>query len=209
MLKLDSGIEWEMSIAHLIPWTPFATTIGNSSLEGAGGFLIALGFWWHVPFPNEIIHFTLLFKSDNKDGLLVLIDVLKFVSVIINYCTGLHVFRISNVTDDSTRYYWVLPTMLPHYPGKRSRIGCLLIHFFYSLLINSPTGINSQWISTANNKIADNISCLKKHSDTNSAPNPDYTTLKQTYLELNHCSFFQIQPELILMTWVIVSTKKW
>ena len=209
MLKLDSDIEWEMSIAHLIPWTPFATTIGNSSLEGAGGFLIALGFWWHVPFPNEIIHFTLLFKSDNKDGLLVLIDVLKFVSVIINYCTGLHVFRISNVTDDSTRYYWTLPTMLPHYPGKRSRIRCLLTHFFYSLLINSPTGINSQWISTANNKIADNISCLKKHSDTNSALNPDYTTLKQTYLELNHCSFFQIQPELILMTWVIVSTKKW
>jgi hypothetical protein len=33
-----------MPIAHLIPQTPFAMTIGDSSLEGAGGFLITLGF---------------------------------------------------------------------------------------------------------------------------------------------------------------------
>jgi hypothetical protein len=34
----NSGIEHETSIAHLIPQTPFATTIGDSSLESAGGF---------------------------------------------------------------------------------------------------------------------------------------------------------------------------
>ncbi len=39
-LKPDSGIEWEMPIAHLIPQTPFATTIGDSLLECAGGFSI-------------------------------------------------------------------------------------------------------------------------------------------------------------------------
>jgi hypothetical protein len=43
-LKPDSGIEWEMPIAHLIPRTPFATTIGDSLLEGTGGFSITLGF---------------------------------------------------------------------------------------------------------------------------------------------------------------------
>jgi hypothetical protein len=37
-LKPDSGIKWETPIAHLIPRTPFATTIRDSSLEGAGGF---------------------------------------------------------------------------------------------------------------------------------------------------------------------------
>ncbi len=47
-LKPDSGIEWETPIAHLIPRTPFVTTIGDSSLEGAGGFSIILGFWWHI-----------------------------------------------------------------------------------------------------------------------------------------------------------------
>jgi hypothetical protein len=37
-IKPSSGIEWETPIAHLIPQTPFATTIGDSLLEGAEGF---------------------------------------------------------------------------------------------------------------------------------------------------------------------------
>ncbi len=60
-----------------------------------------------------------------------------------------------------------------------------------------------------NNKITDNISHLKKHSGINSSPALDHTILKQMYPELRHCSFFQIQPELILLIWDIVLTKKW
>ena len=62
-LRPNSGIDWETPIAHLIPRTPFATTIGDSSLEGAGGFSIKLGFWWHIQFPNEIVRRTLLFRD--------------------------------------------------------------------------------------------------------------------------------------------------
>jgi hypothetical protein len=133
-LKPDSGIKWETPIAHLIPQTPFATRIGDSLLEGAGGFSIALGFWWHICFPNEIIQCTLLFKSDNKDGLLVSINVLEFVTVIINYCAALHIFRTINVTEDShpvllnitdntSSLSWTL------HACKRSRIGRLLTCF--------------------------------------------------------------------------------
>jgi hypothetical protein len=50
----------------------------------------------------------------------------------------------------------------------------MLAHFFCSLLINLPLGINSQWISTIENKIADNISRLKKQSDSNSSPAFEY-----------------------------------
>jgi hypothetical protein len=85
----------------------------------------------------------------------------------------------------------------------------MLACFFCSLLIDWPLGINSQLICMIDNKIADNISCLKKESDNNSSPAFDYTILKQTYPELRHCSFFQIQPELILLIWDIVLTKKW
>jgi hypothetical protein len=85
----------------------------------------------------------------------------------------------------------------------------MLTCFFCSLLINLPLGINSQWISTIENKTMDNISHLKKQSDNNSSPAFDYTILKQTYPELRLCSFFQIQPELILLIWDIVLTKKW
>jgi hypothetical protein len=52
--------KWETPIAHLIPRMPFATTIGDSSLEGAGGFSIILGFWWHIRFPDEVVQRTLL-----------------------------------------------------------------------------------------------------------------------------------------------------
>jgi hypothetical protein len=58
-LKPDSGIEWEMPIAHLIFQTHFAMTIGYSLLEGAGGFSTTLGFWWHISFPDEVAQHTL------------------------------------------------------------------------------------------------------------------------------------------------------
>jgi hypothetical protein len=89
------------------------------------------------------------------------------------------------------------------------KIGQMLACFFCSLLISLPLGINSQWIRVTNNKIADNISHLKKQSDNNSSPALDYTILKQTYSELRHCSFFQIQPELILLIWYIMLNEKW
>ncbi len=54
-LKPDSGIKWELPVAHLIPLMPFAKTIGDSLLEGAGGFSITLGFWWHICFPDEVV----------------------------------------------------------------------------------------------------------------------------------------------------------
>ncbi len=54
-IKPDSGIKWETPIAHLIPRTPFATTIRDSLLEGARGFPTTLGFWWHIRFPDEVI----------------------------------------------------------------------------------------------------------------------------------------------------------
>ncbi len=88
-LKPDSGIKWEMPIAHLIPQTPFATTIGDSLLEGAGGLCITLGFWWHICFPDKVVQRTLQFETSNDDGILGLINVLEFVMVIINYCTAL------------------------------------------------------------------------------------------------------------------------
>jgi hypothetical protein len=146
--------------------------------------------------------------------MLMLINILEFVTVIINYCAALHVVQTSpvtnnphpvilNVTDNSSTLSWTLHTC------KQSKIRQMLACFFCSLLIISPLGINSQCISMIDNKIADNISCLKKQSDNNSSPAFDYTILKQRYPELRHCSFFQIQPELILLIWDIMLTKKW
>ena len=47
-------ILWETPITHVIPRTPTATAFGDSCLEGAGGYSIELGFWWHIDFPEEV-----------------------------------------------------------------------------------------------------------------------------------------------------------
>jgi hypothetical protein len=63
-----SRISWESPIAHIIPRTPTFTTFGDSCLDGAGGYSLSIGFWWHLPFPEEVKLHTLLHKWDNADG---------------------------------------------------------------------------------------------------------------------------------------------
>jgi hypothetical protein len=121
--------------------------------------------------------------------LLISINVLEFVTVIINYLASLHVITkttftddphpvLLNVTDNMLALKWRTGAC------RKSKIGCRLARFFCSLLIDSPLGINSQWISTVANEIADDISRLKKllqQQSNNSHVLFDYLSLKQRY----------------------------
>lgn len=213
-LQPDSGIDWCTPLAHIIPRAPSATSFGDSCLEGAGGYCIPLGFWWHLPFPEEVKQRTLLYKSDNKDGQLISINVLEFVTVIINYIAATHVISTTNIIDDP---YPVLLNITDNTSAlnwtvnscKTSPIGRLLSRFFCSWLINSPVGINSKWIATDENKIADDISRQKLDNTSASHPTFDYSKLPQMYPELKHCSFFQIAPEIISLIWDVVLTERW
>jgi hypothetical protein len=72
-------------------------------------------------------------------------------------------------------------------------------------------GINSTWISTKANTIADKISWLKKSASTNnptSTPTYDYSKLQQNYEELKACTFFQPSQELLSLIWEILLTRK-
>jgi hypothetical protein len=91
------------------------------------------------------------------------INILKFVTVIINYCATLHIIKTTsvmedlhpvllNITDTMSALNWTI------YTCKCSKLSRLIAHVFCSLLINLPLGINSQWISTEGNIIADDIS---------------------------------------------------
>jgi hypothetical protein len=95
-----SRICMESPIAHIIPRMPTLITFGDSCLKGAGGYSRSLGFWWHLPFPEEVKLHMLLHKRDNADGQLISINVLKFVTVIINYCATLHMVLSTNPTND-------------------------------------------------------------------------------------------------------------
>jgi hypothetical protein len=79
---------------------PTFTTFGDSCLEGANGYSLSLSFWWHLPFPEEVRLRTPLHKRDNADGLLISINVLEFVTVIINYCAALYMVLTKNPTSD-------------------------------------------------------------------------------------------------------------
>ncbi len=169
-----------------------------------------------LPFPEEVKLRTLLHKRDNADGLLISINVLEFVTVIINYCAALHTVLtknptsnpypvLLNVTNNASALSWTTGAC------HKSRIGHLLACFSCSLLINSPLSINSQWISTLHNAIADDISCAKTAASeyTHSYPSFDYSSLQQKYPKLSHCSFFQPAPELISLIWEILLTERW
>jgi hypothetical protein len=94
-----SEICWESPIALIIPRMPTFTTFGDSCLKGAGGYSFSLGFWWHL-LPEEVKLRTLLHKRDNTDGLLISINVLEFVTVIINYCAALHTVLTKKTTSN-------------------------------------------------------------------------------------------------------------
>jgi hypothetical protein len=158
----------ELTVSDMTFATPSNGAFRDSCLEGAGGYLIHLGYCWHLPFPEEVIQQTLKHKKDNKDGLHISNNILEFITVIINYCASLHVFItrsitrdlhpvLLNVTNNSCTLSWTNHTC------RKSKLGRLLAQFSCSLLINSPLGINSQWISTDDNKIADDISQIKRH----------------------------------------------
>jgi hypothetical protein len=114
---------------------PTFTNFGESCLKGAGGYSLSLGFWWRLPFPEEVKLRTLLHKRENADGLLISINVLEFVTVIINYCAALHTVLTKNPT---SKPYPVLlnvtnnPSALSWTTGAccKSKIGHLLTRFF-------------------------------------------------------------------------------
>ncbi len=137
-LKLDSGIEWETLIMHLIPCMLFAMMIGDSFLDGAGGFLIALRFWWHLRFPDKVIQQKLCFERDNADGMLILISILEFVTMIIKYCATLHIIKTTPITEilliqssSTSRTIYPLQTGLSTCANVPSLVACLLVSSVY------------------------------------------------------------------------------
>jgi hypothetical protein len=90
--------------------------------------------------------------------------------------------------------------------SKKSIIGRALARFFCGLLIGSDVGINAKWISTSANKIADEISRIKKSTQNPSSFHYDFSKLQQDHVELKHCRFFQPSQELLSLIWDILLT---
>jgi hypothetical protein len=211
-LNPDSGIKFETSITHLIPKTPTASIIGDSSLFTCGGYLVTLNFWWHLTFPKEIVERNLLHLKDNLDKNFISINCLEYVTIIIDYCPALTSLASNKFNDDphpvnlcvtnnTSTLNWTLHT------SKKLAIGRALARFFCGLLIGSDVGINAKWISKIKNVIANKISRLKAtHTASPNSPSYDYSNIKQDHNELEACSFFQPSPKLLSFLWEILLT---
>ena len=215
-LQPNSGVLWETPIAFLIKRTPFAVACGDACLDGAGGYSLSLRFWWHLEFEEKVIKRTLKYLPNNDNNDLISINVLEFVTVIINYCAVLTILKLEKVTDDP---HPILLNMTDNISAlnwtrhtcKSSKIGKLLARFFCCIIMDSPLGINSEWISTHDNYIADDISRLKKQTNSTSSKHFafDYSTIQQKYPGLKACRFYVPSPELLSLIWAIVLTEKW
>ncbi len=205
-LEEDSEVKWETPIAHMIKRDPTAQAHSDACLDGGGGYSIALTFFWYMTWSTAIYHRTKKFIHNDSDKLFISINVLEFASVIINYCAALTVIETLNVTDDpwpvllawcdnTSSVRWVTHACM------KSEAGRALGRFFCALLMNSRLGINSKWISTEENFIADDISRLKQllmeQNPTNPHPSIDYSILFQKYPQLRTCKRFVPSDELI------------
>ena len=209
-----SGIAFATPLAHIIPREPFAKMFGDSSLSACGGYCIKMHFVWFIPFPEEILLRTLLHLKNNEDQTFISINCLEFFTVIMNYCAALTVLAqdgsvedpfpvVLNITDNVSALNWTLHT------SKCSLIGRALARFFCGLMIGSPLGINSKWINTHENEVADRISRLKK-ANLSTSPffSIDYKNLQQDYPELRTCRSFLPSRELLSCLYSILLTRK-
>ena len=91
---------------------------------------------------------------------------MEFLIVIINYYAALTVILTEKVTDDP---YLILLNRVDNMSAnlwtthtcKGSRLGKILVKLFCYLFIDVMLGVNSKWISTIDNYIADGISRVK------------------------------------------------
>ena len=79
------GFIWESPIGLMTIRTPLAKIFGIRCLDAGGYFSILLWFLWYYVFPTKVVERNLIHERGNKDGLLISINVLNFVTVIINH----------------------------------------------------------------------------------------------------------------------------
>jgi hypothetical protein len=215
-LSSDSGIRWSCPIAHMIPRDGLGECYSDACLDAGGGYSTALMFMWYLEWPTDILYRTKKYIFDDRDGNFVSINVLEFISVILNYCAALTVIEQTGFTDDPfpvilawcdnvSAVRWITHACMT------SEIGRELGRFFCGLLMNSRLGINAKWLSTHENFIADEISRLKKlqllENPSSNHPSVDYKSLFQSFPQLKACKKWEPSNELLSTIWQCVRTK--
>ena len=185
-------------IGHLVRRDPSAIAWSDSCLYAAGGFSPAMRFWWYIEWPAEVRNHTLVYIRNNKNGMLISINVLEYAAILINYAASYHFFQQN--PDSSDPYPMVLfmadNTSSESWAEKgcnSSHIGRALSRLQCAMMMNNDVGLITDHITTTKNVIADRISRIKRETHSVRA----FKTIKQDYPALAGCKRFQPSAALI------------
>ena len=205
----DKRLKMQTPLGHLVRRDPSAVAWSDSCLYAAGGWSTDMSFWWYIEWPPEVHKRTLIYIRCSKTGKLISINVLEYAAELVNYAASYH-YYITNPdptdpypvvqlnVDNTAAESWAKKSCTTSLAGRGlSRLQC-------AMMINNPVGINPSWVSTKVNVISDEISRMKK--ETNSVR--DFAKIIQAYPELRGCKRFQPSAELIShITDAILQTK--
>jgi hypothetical protein len=163
----NSKIRWSMPIGHLIKRDHNWQCHLDACLRSGGGYSIDLNFIWFLLWQEPFVQWTLLYLKDDQNKDIISINIWEFILVIMNYCAILVTIETDGRTEDPSPVLlaWCDNTSTVNWITHAevgSTIGRALGRLFCALLINSPLGINAKWLSTLENEVVDEISCLKK-----------------------------------------------
>ena len=205
-----SQLAFQTPIAHLILREPRAVGDGDASLKAGGGCCKELNFWWYLKWPAEVREFTLRYIKNNKNGTLICINALEYVSLLITYlaCTYYLLTTYKNPEDPT-------PALLlradnksaetwAHKASKKSMLGRLLGRLQYMLMLQNPVGLKVDCISTTDNVVSVRLSRIE--SETNLTC--DFDSLCQDFPWLSCCRRFRPSADTISLILDILLQKK-
>ena len=206
-LLADKSIQLTTQIAHIVPREYSFEAAADSCKFAGGGWSTDLKFWWHLPYPQEVIDKAHL--PNNKSGSYISINVLEMACVILNLAASIVACCEDNIDltsfpvllnwcDNTSACSWI------NYKCKHSLIGRRLARLFIGLLMGTPIGIQAEWLSTHVNTVADDISRIRQQE----GGSIDYANLFLTHPFLSHCRNFKPSDTLLGMIWEILLHKR-
>lgn len=198
-LLRDDTIILETSFSQIVDKDPDLEAGGDSCKKGGGGWSLDMCFWWYLEYSAEVQRRARL--PNNKSGKYISINCLEMVVVIINFAASIYFCHIDGVDlsnhptllnwcDNTAACSWI------NHKCKDSLIGRALGRLFLGLLMSTKLGIQTEWISTKLNKLADDISRL---ADKNGDYDYDYSRLIIDHPCLKQCRKFQPSTTLLTM----------
>jgi hypothetical protein len=208
-LDFHSGIEWTSPIAHLVKRDPSGCSWSMASTFGCFGYSLEFKVWFHIHWPDDICLRTKRYGFSGKYALDA--SVLNFMSVVLSYCAVLTAFDrdaslwahdpypvLLACSNDRSASRWIKKFCLTSLPGRA--VG----RFFCALLMNSPVGINSRWITG----VAEGADASAPPTDFNHDTDNHFSSFYQTYPQLQVCRRFHPDTELLSCLWRAALTQK-